>query len=187
MSQLLKHRLITPLVVFLITTIFWLLAKTAWYEFISLFFGLLVGSFILDLDHFIYWFYLQPQDNESRLVQLAFTKKDWPTILQIYLIKHQTHQNLIFHHHLFQIILVLISLFVFTSSGHVFGMAALLALHLHLFSDQFQLYRQSPDAFQDQLFARSSYQLPLSYLNKYLVFYAILMTVFFLLLLQTRL
>lgn len=186
MKPELKKHLLPLLAIFLVISVVWFFYKVSYFNFIFLFFGLLLGSFFLDFDHLIYWLYLNPNIEESRLAQIAFKKYDFRSLLKLLEFTHQKHINLIFHHFFFQVVMALISVFVFTSSDSPFAMAFLLALNIHLLVDEINDYRLDPGHLQDWLFARETKQLPRRYLIHYILIFVFLTVVFTLLLLKSK-
>jgi hypothetical protein len=171
------------IIVFLVISIFWIIYHVSVFQIVYLFFGLLWGSFFLDLDHIIYWLYLNPNIEESRLAQIALRKYDFNSVIKLLESTHKDHTNLIFHHFFFQVVLILISAFVFTSTGNVFAMSFLFALNVHLLVDEYEDYRHDPTHLQNWLFARETKQLPVAYLGRYIgVFTALTLILSFLLL-----
>jgi hypothetical protein len=184
-TELRKH--LTPLIaIFVVISVYWIFKRVAFYEFFFLFFGLGLGSFFLDLDHIVYWLYLNPNIEESRLAQIALKKYDFTSIIKLLESTHKQHVNLIFHHFFFQVVLALISVFVFTSSSSAFGMGFLLALNIHLIVDEFEDYRRDKAHLQNWLFAREDKQLPARYLSRYIMIFAVLSFVFTWLLLKSK-
>ncbi|HPR99613.1 MAG TPA: hypothetical protein PLU63_02190 [Candidatus Woesebacteria bacterium] len=169
MKQELKNHLLPLLGIFILTSILWLFQKALWYNYIFLFFGLFWGSFFLDIDHLIYWFYLEPNLEESRLAQITWKKGDFKSLIKLLESTHKNHTNLIFHHYFFQIIITLISFFVFTSSSGIFPKAFLLAINLHLLTDEIKDFLTNPEHLKLWLFAREKKQLPTSALKYYLM------------------
>lgn len=186
MKSELKRHIFPLLIIFVVISIFWLVAKNAWYQYIFLLLGLAFGSFFLDVDHLVYWLYLNPNVEESRLAQIAFKKHDFVSLIKLLEATHHKHTNLIFHHFFFQVVLAAISVFVFTSSNNVFAMGLMLALNVHLLVDEITDYRRDPSHLQDWLFAREEKQLPLDLLPKYIVLFSIVTFIFFILLLRSR-
>jgi hypothetical protein len=178
----LKRHLFPLIVIFIVTVIFWIFRQHPWYNFIYLFFGLLWGAFLLDLDHFLYWYFLKPNLEESQSVQTAIKNKNFTLVLKILEATHKNHTSLIFHHFFFQSVLVVVSLFAFTSSQSVFVTSLLLALNIHLLVDEIIDYRQDPSHLQNWLFAREKKQLPQRYLKHYLAIFSVLALIFFILL-----
>ena len=186
MKQELKNHLLPLLLIFVFTSILWLLQGITWYNFIFLFFGLLWGSFFLDIDHLIYWFYLEPNLEESRLAQLAWKKGDYRSLLKLLESTHLLHTNLIFHHYFFQIVITLISFFVFTSSSGIFPKAFLLAINLHLLIDEINDFRKDPEHLKLWLFAREKKQLPTESLKYYLLTFLVINSFFTIFLISSR-
>ncbi|OGL54250.1 hypothetical protein A3K55_01280 [Candidatus Shapirobacteria bacterium RBG_13_44_7] len=186
MKQELKAHLLPLLIIFLITSLVWLIAKAPYYQFIFFFSGLILGAFLLDFDHLIYWLFLNPKTEEARLAAITLKHQDFRSLLKLLESTHKKHTNLIFHHFFFQITLALTSLFVFTSSDSVFVMAILMALNLHILVDEIVDYRSDKNHLRDWLFARETKQLPLKYLGLYITVFCILATFFFLILVQSQ-
>lgn len=186
MKQELKNHLIPLGVIFIITLVVWIFHKVLWFNYIYLLFGLLWGAFILDLDHLIYWLYLNPNIEESRLAQIAFHKHDFVSLLKLLESTHKQHISMVFHHYFTQVVLSLISIFVFTSSISVFTKGFVLALNIHLLVDEIADFRSNPHHLQDWLFARESKQLPIEYLKYYLGIFISLNFIFFLVLLTFK-
>ena len=183
--ELTKH-LIPLLIIFIATSIIWLFGHVAWYNFLILFFGFGLGSFFLDTDHLIYWFFTHKELEESRIASLAIKKGDYRSVLTLLEAVHKKHIDLIFHHIIFQLVLVGISLFLFTSTDSIFGKSFLLALNIHLLLDEYVDLQNNPAHLQQWLFARLPKQLPISFLMKYLYFITFLIIIFSFLLIKTK-
>lgn len=178
MKQELRNHLIPLGVIFIIVSAFWLFRQVAWFEFVFLLFGFFWGAFFLDLDHLIYWFYLNPNIEESRLARIAFDKRDFRSLLKLLESTHYKHTSMVFHHYFTQVVLGLISIFIFTSSSSTFAKAFILATNLHLLVDGIKDFRSDPTHLQEWLFARESKQLPISALKYYLGTFVVLILVF---------
>ncbi|MEK7527873.1 MAG: hypothetical protein AAB574_02565 [Patescibacteria group bacterium] len=178
MKRELKLHLLPLLVIFCLTSLIWLLSRTAYYNFLFLFLGLLAGSFFLDIDHLIFWFYLRPNLEESRLALIAWKKGDFRSLLKLLESTRPNHTNLIFHHYFFQVVIALISFFVFTSSSFVFTKAFLLAVNIHLLVDEINDFFQDPKHLQNWLFAREERQLPLKTLKPYILTFTVISLIF---------
>lgn len=181
-----KQHLLPLVIIFIIISVSWIFSRVAWFEFVYLFFGLAWGAFFLDLDHLIYWLYLNPRTEESRLAQIAIKKYDVDAVIKLIGATSQSHTNLIFHHFFFQAVLALISIFIFTSSSGTFAMSFLLALNIHLLVDEYQDYLHDKKHLQEWLFARETKQLPQNYLGKYLAVFISLSIIFAVLLLRSK-
>ncbi len=184
--ELTKH-LIPLCLVLLLTSTIWVVGHVAWINFVLLTVGLSLGAFFLDTDHLIYWLYTHPQLEESRLARIAINKKDIHTLLNLLELTHKKHTNLIFHHYIFQLVLIALSLFVFTSTGSIFGMAFLFSLNLHLWIDEFSDFQTNKTHLQDWLFARSPKQLPQAYFPHLLIGIGIFLLFCLWLLIKTKL
>jgi len=178
----LKNHLIPLGVIFVIITATWLFRSTAWYEFVFVFLGFALGAFFLDIDHLIYWFYINPNIEESRLAKIAFDKHDFRSLLKLLESTHQHHTNMVFHHYFAQVVIAIISIFIFTSSSSIFAKSFILAINLHLLVDEIKDFRSDPTHLQEWLFARESKQLSISSLKYYLYIFSVLVLIFALLL-----
>lgn len=177
-----------PLItIYILVSVIWLFNKVFYSEFIFLFLGLLLGAFLLDIDHLIYWLYLKPNLDESKTAQDFIEKKDFKSLLRLLINTHKNHTSLIFHHFFSQIVLALISFFVFTSSNSTFAMAFILAINVHLLVDEFYDFFEDPKHLQNWLFAREEKQLPIKYLKHYLIIFTVVCSFFIFLLIRSNL
>jgi hypothetical protein len=183
--ELQKH-LLPLILVFILASVLWVIFRDPWYNFILLFLGLAIGSFFLDLDHLVYWLYTHPQLEESHLALATLKKKDYRNTLKLLEATHKNHTDLIFHHIIFQLVLLAVSLFVFTSTSSIFGQAFLFALNLHLLIDEYEDWQNNPTHLQKWLFARLSKQIPQSFLKKYLLIVACALALCLFLLIQSK-
>jgi hypothetical protein len=185
-KQEITHHLLPLLIILIIIEVYWIFRQVPYPEFIFLTLGFTLGSFLLDIDHFIFWFYRKPNLEESRLAQIAFRRKDIRSLIKLSEITNKKHYDLIFHHYFFQIALVFITFFVFTSSNSTFAKAMLLALNLHLLIDEINDYFYDKKTLQKWLFARESRQLSIDSIKYYLMVFIILLFTFTILLLQSK-
>jgi hypothetical protein len=183
----LKRHLVPLLAIFILTSLCWVFGQITWFHFMFLFFGLALGSFFLDFDHLLFWFYLRPNLDESRHAKELWVNRDFKGLIKLLELSHKQHVSLIFHHYSAQIILVLISFFVFTSSDNSFTQALLVAINLHLLIDEFEDYRHNKPHLQNWLFARETKQLPLQHLRHYLWIFTLVNSLFIFLLIRSRL
>lgn len=102
--------------------------------------GTLAGTFLLDIDHLIYWFYLWPEKQDSKIARRLLEKKDFLGLLFLAARYHDTHTRLVFHSALFQIVLLGLTFYFFTTGGSYFGIGVLAALNLHLLKDEWEEY-----------------------------------------------
>ncbi len=186
MRPLLKQFAFPLLVFYLIASIIWVINRVEFSSFIFLFFGLTLGFLALDVDHLIDWFYLHPKDETSQMAQTFVSHQQFRSLFQLYLHTYSRPQNLIFHHYFFQIVLNLISLFVFTSSQSLFTMGFLTGLNYHLIAHQIYDYQNHPVRLQNWLFARENKQLSAEYLKHYITVFVIIFFLFLLLLIRSQ-
>ena len=182
MKSELKRHLLPLTAIFIITSVYWFFSRIPWYQYLFLFSGLSIGSFLLDIDHLLYWLFLNPNIEESRLAQIAFKKHDFISLLKLLESTHHKHTSLIFHHFFFQVVLAAISIFIFTSSNNIFIKGLILALNIHLLVDEINDFRSDKNHLQDWLFAREQKQLPINFLSRYIGVFTIITIVFILLL-----
>ena len=181
-----RYHLLVSTVIFIFISIFLVIFKAKNIEILYLFLGLFSGSFILDIDHFIFWFFLKPNLEESRLARTAVKKHDFKAVYRLIKTSHHTHYNLIFHHYFFQSILALFSLFIFTSTNNLFISSIVISLNLHLLVDEIIDYRYNPKFLQKWLFARESTQLPIKFLGRYILIFSVIFIFFVFLLINSQ-
>lgn len=174
MKKEFKKHLLPLIVFFTLVSIIWIFTKVSYFEFIFLFFGLFFGSFFLDLDYLLFWFYIKPNLDESKQAREYLQNKQFKEFIHLFFETKENHKNLIFHHYFAQIVLALISFFVFTSSNSIFAMSFIWALNAHLVIDEIYDYSKDPKDLQNWLFARESKQLPVAYLKHYIITFIII-------------
>ncbi len=186
MKQDFLFHLLPSFILFLFISIIWVIFGISSKEILLLFFGIMLGTFFLDIDHIIYWFFRKPNTDESRIVRSTFQKKDFKSIYKLIRLAGKSHNNLIFHHYFFQISLNLISLFIFTLYSNVLVLAFLLSINLHLLVDEIKDYLENPKFLQDWLFAREENQLPVKFLKKYLIVFTFFFFIFLFLFVKSK-
>ena len=98
--------------------------------------GGLIGTLLPDLDHLIYIFFLRPQELTSQRATYMLQKREVGNTLNLLSETRYERTKIIFHTANFQMIFVILSLLVVTSSGSLFGRGLVLAFLLHLIIDQ---------------------------------------------------
>lgn len=98
--------------------------------------GGIIGNFLPDLDHFIYVYFLKPYELTSQRVSYMLGKRDVLRTFRLLAETRSERTKLIFHSGLFQLILLVLTFLVVTSSGSLFGRGLVLAFFLHLLVDQ---------------------------------------------------
>lgn len=102
--------------------------------------GAIVGTFILDLDHLIYWYILNPEVEDSVLARALIKNKDFRGTYRLLQKTHQSHTKLVFHTVLLQLVLLVLAIYLLSSGGSFFGSALIMAANLHLLKDVWQDY-----------------------------------------------
>jgi len=102
--ELVLH-LLPTFIVFTIVSLFWVIFGVSNLEIFHLFIGLFLGTLFLDIDYFIYWFYRKPNTDESRIVKTTIENKDFKSIYKLVRVARHSHDNLIFHHYFFKLVL----------------------------------------------------------------------------------
>jgi len=178
-KQEINNHLLASLLIFVLVEVVWLLfGSFSVLKAIALILGLLLGTFLLDLDHLVYWFFLKPDLAESKQAKEYWQKRDFKSILSLLGENHKTHTSLVFHHFLFQGLLLVLTFFVLTSSNSVFGKGLVLAVNAHLLVDIYTDLKKDSNHLKTWLFARSPFAtitLPSSWLWGYFWFYLIIL------------
>jgi len=98
--------------------------------------GGIIGTLLPDIDHILYVFFLRPQELTSQRVSYMLTKRDFWGSLNLLAETRSERTRLIFHTATFQLIFLVLTFFVLTSSGSLMGRGLVLAFFLHLIIDQ---------------------------------------------------
>jgi len=123
--------------------------------------GAFLGIFLLDIDHLFYWFLTNPEKEDSQEAKRIWETKDkgflgfkqaLKKLWELLSANHKTHMRLVFHSLLGQIVLLILAVFVLTSSGSLFGSALILSLNLHLLKDEWEDFFKSKEHLADWLF-----------------------------------
>jgi hypothetical protein len=168
------YHLLTSVILFIIISVFLVINGVKNIQLLWLLLGIIFGSILLDTDYLIFWFFLKPNSEESRLIKTALKNHDFIPIIKIINTGRQKHYNLIFHHYFFQIILTFFSIFIFTSTNNISTSGLVLSLNLHLLVDELIDYFNDPKMLQKWLFAREDKQLPIKFLGRYLTIFILI-------------
>lgn len=98
--------------------------------------GGILGTSLPDLDHVVYALYLKPQELNSQRVGYMLQKKQVLETVRFLFETRRERTSLIFHTVTFQIIFLILTFWMITSSGSLFGRGLVLAFALHLSVDQ---------------------------------------------------
>lgn len=106
--------------------------------------GGVVGTLLPDVDHLIYIYFLKPQDLTSQRVNYLINKQELVRVLSLLYETREERSGLIFHTRLFQIIFFVLTFWIMSSSGSLFGKGLVLAFSLHLIIDQIMDHSDIP-------------------------------------------
>ena len=97
--------------------------------------GGLFGTILPDIDHLLY-LYLKPQELTTQRAQFYWDRNEIKRIFTLLYETRGERRGLIFHSVLFQLIFLVLTFWIVTSSGSLFGKGMVLAFSLHLLIDQ---------------------------------------------------
>ena len=98
--------------------------------------GGIFGTLLPDIDYLIYVFLLDSRNITSQKVNYFLKQKDYFGALNTLVLREDEKRNLIFHSAYFQLIFLVLTFLIITSSGSLFGIGTVLAFSLHLLIDQ---------------------------------------------------
>jgi len=131
--------------------------------------GAFLGTFLLDIDHLLFWFWTQPEQGESIQARALFKMANYRGLYTLLKQTHETHNRLIFHSAIFQVVLLLLAFYILTATNNLFGAGLVMAMNLHLLKDEwFDWFRGRKEALSDWLFWQIRGVVMKNYLNLYL-------------------
>lgn len=95
-----------------------------------------IGTLLPDLDHLIYTLISRPQELTSQRVKSLLNEKQYLKAIDLLVTTRHERSMPIFHTAFFQILFLIFSFFIISSSGSLFGTGLVLAFSLHLALDQ---------------------------------------------------
>jgi hypothetical protein len=96
-----------------------------------------IGTILPDIDHLIYIFFLNPHELTSQRINYLIKKKEVTRARTLLYETKSERRNMIFHSFLFQVIFMILTFLIISSSGSVFVYGIVLAFSLHFLVDQF--------------------------------------------------
>ena len=103
---------------------------------IWLWLGGLVGMFLLEIDHLFYLLLIRPYELTSLRLRRLLDQHRFKEALVLLVDTRQERIKLSFHHALFQVVLLVLALFVLTSTISLFGAGLVMGMILHLLKDE---------------------------------------------------
>ena len=97
--------------------------------------GGIIGTILPDIDHLLYM-YLRPQELTTQRVGYLINKHEIKRTFTLLYETRGERNDLIFHTAFFQVIFLVLTFWMLTSSGSYFGRGLVLAFSLHLLVDQ---------------------------------------------------
>lgn len=98
--------------------------------------GGIFGTLLPDLDHIIYFYFVRPSDLSSQRFNFLAQKHEIKRMLTLLYETRGERRGLIFHSVFFQIIFLVLTFWMLSSSSSLFGRGMVLAFALHLSIDQ---------------------------------------------------
>ncbi len=98
--------------------------------------GGLIGVFMPDLDHLVYIFFTGPQELTTQRVSFLWNNKNYKRIIELLYETRTERRGLVFHTIFFQIIFLVLTFWMMSSSASIFGKGLVLSFALHLLIDQ---------------------------------------------------
>ncbi len=133
MKKELTLHFLTSLILFVLISIFHnYLSLTFW----PLWIGAVIGTLLPDVDHIIYVYYLRPQELTSQRVAYMANRGQLLQTWNLLASTRSERLNLILHTIMFQVLFLVLSFFVMSSSSSLLGRGIVIAFLLHLFVDQ---------------------------------------------------
>ncbi len=128
-----KKETINHLIYFFAYFIFLTLINSLYsFSYWPLYIGGLVGLFMSNLDHLLHIFVFQPQELTSQRTVIYLKNKQYKEALILLYDTREERKDLIFHTSLFQIIFVVLTFWVVSSSGSLFARGLVLGYLLSL-------------------------------------------------------
>lgn len=98
--------------------------------------GGIIGTILPDIDHIIYFYFVSPTDLTSQRFDFMAQKGHFKRMAELLYDTRSERRGLIFHTIFFQIIFFILTFWMLSSSGSLFGRGLVLAFALHLTVDQ---------------------------------------------------
>jgi len=95
-----------------------------------------IGTFLPDIDHLIYVLFMSPQDLTSQRVSFLWQRREYKRIIELLYETRSERRGLVFHTIFFQIIFLILTFWVMSSSASLFGKGLVLSFAFHLSVDQ---------------------------------------------------
>jgi len=131
-KEILTHSLSVIIFAFIVVVIRHMFNLSYW-TFIP---GIIIGTILPDIDHLIYVYYLRPYEATSQRAIYATNRGEFMKTWELLAVTRSERKHLILHTAVFQIIFLILSFLIITSSASIFGKGIVIAFMLHLVVDQ---------------------------------------------------
>ncbi len=98
--------------------------------------GGIIGTFLPDVDHLVYVYFLRPHELTPQRANQMLGERRFGEAAKFLAQTKGERETLVFHTILFQIIFLILTFLVVTSSGSLFGTGLVLSFSLHFLVDQ---------------------------------------------------
>lgn len=172
-SEILSHFMVT-IIYFLVITI---LRGKIDINLLWLWIGVMMGMFLLDVDHLVWWFVTHPEEEDSKAALGIWKTKGVSGVGELKRLlyeNHHKHIRLIFHSVLFQVILLILAFYALTSSNNFFVFGLVLSVNLHLLKDEWQDFFRDKQQLCNWLFWQINQENICRYTNLYLTIVSII-------------
>ena len=112
-------------------------------EYLPFLFGGIIGTLLPDVDHFIYVYFLRPNEGMSQQVATLMENRSFKKSWNLLANSRTERKNLIIHSAHFQLLFLVFAFLVITSSGSLLGRGLVLAFSLHILIDQIIDYMET--------------------------------------------
>ncbi len=133
MKKELGLHFLTSLILFVLISFFRNYLNISFWPFWA---GAIIGTFLPDIDHIIYVYYLRPYEVTSQRVMYMAQKGNLRQSWNLLSTTRSERSNLILHTVVFQVLFVILSFLVVTSNSSLLGEGLAVAFLLHLFVDE---------------------------------------------------
>lgn len=128
-----KKEVLNNLIYFFIYFVFvTLFNKLFSFTYWPIYLGGLIGLFMPNLDHILYIFVFKPLELTSQRVKILINEKRYKEALMLLYDTKEERKDLIFHSTNFQLIFAVLTFWVISSSGNLFGRGLVLGFFLSL-------------------------------------------------------
>lgn len=100
------------------------------------FLGGIVGTILPDIDHLIYVYLVKPYELTSQRFGQLLQNRDLKRSVELLYETRSERKNLIFHSKFFQILFLVVTFWLMSSSGSLFGRGVALSFAIHLAVDR---------------------------------------------------